>query len=145
MNCTKNAHHKSIISTYNTAPQAITATNTALNLLGAYAINSGIALEASAGSVSVLYGGTYEIDASIVVDATTAGDVTTGIYLNGVALPEASKTITCTAGNTEINLNAIRRIDAGCCSDSTLQVMIVGDGTVAGSVISVDMQVVKVV
>ena len=99
MICTnKNPHYKSTVEFYNNATQTLTATAEPLNIEGTTVTETGVALDVSGNAVTVNYNGTYAINFSIIIDATTAGDITVQIYIGGIAIPETARTVTVAAG-----------------------------------------------
>ena len=144
MICTnKNPHYKSTVEFYNNATQTLTATAEPLTIEGTTVTETGVALDVSGNAATVNYNGTYAINFSIIVDVTTAGDITAQIYIDGVAIPETTTTVTVAAGNNLININTIRFIKAGCQDLSHIQIMANTDGTAAGSITKVSGNIIK--
>lgn len=144
MKCTnRNPHYKSTSEFYNSASQAMASTAAPITLVGTQVTNTGIAVEASGTTIEIKYSGTYAINASVIADVTTAGDVTVQMYANGVALPETVRTVTMAAGNNAVNIDTVRFFRVSCSEPTQLQIYVNTDGTAAGNVIQATGSVIK--
>ena len=139
----KNPHYKSTTEFYNATSQALTSTGSPLNLIGTQVTNTGVAVDTSGTAIDIKYSGTYAVKVSVVVDATTAGDVTLQLYANGTPLPETLRTVTLAVGNNVIDIDTVRFLKASCSESAQVQIYAKTDGTAVGSVTMVSGNTVK--
>ncbi len=143
-NCLKNPHYKSSSQFYCTTSQAITDTASVLSLLGTEVTDTGASVNVLPEAIQIQHGGLYEVEIALNVTATTAGVVTLSMTKNGTVLPETKRTETLAAGDSIIETRTIRYFASCCCQEPTqIQVLVTGDGTVAGNVTLVSGCIVK--
>jgi hypothetical protein len=118
---------KSAIYTANTTPTTITLTTaqpTAVLPLGTVVRRFGRNIQLSGNGILLDGEGYYDINASVTMTPTTAGNYTVSLFRDGVAIPGATQTVTATAaGTVTINIPAIVRLQC-CDSSSTIQAVI---------------------
>lgn len=132
---------KSIIYTANTSAQ-----NVAINGVispGSIIRRYGPNLNLSGQAIQICGAGYYDIDASITLAPTAAGNVTVTAFLDNVAIPGATATETATAANDIINLNLDGVVREACtCCEGISNLTFVLTGT-AASVTNVAISVEK--
>ena len=132
---------KSIIYTANTSAQNI-AINGVINP-GSIIRRYGPNLNLSGQAIQVCGAGYYDIDTSITLAPTAAGNVTVTAFLNNVAIPGATATGTATTANNIINLNINGVIREACtCCEGISNLTFVLTGT-AASVTNIAISVEK--
>ena len=132
---------KSIIYTANNSAQNV-AVNGTLNL-GTVIRRYGCNLNLSGDAIQVAGTGYYDIDASITLAPTAAGNVTITVYKDGLLIPGATASETVAAANDLVNLSiaAVVRENCGCC-DGISNLTFVLTGT-AASVTNIAVSVEK--
>lgn len=130
----RNPHFKSSVAAFAGADQTLTATATPINFATSVTTETGVALIPFSNTLEVDYTGLYEFDFSVIVNATTAGDITVQAYENGSPMAETARTITVPVGFTAIDTETIRYIKAGCNETAQIQLYVNTDGTAAAVV-----------
>ena len=103
---------KSLLYTVNTSVQevpinGIIEPGTTIRRFGQNIVLSG-------NGIQIEGAGYYEINADFTLAPTAAGEATITAYLDGVAIPGATATVTATAGGDFINLSIVAVIKEGC-------------------------------
>lgn len=143
-NCLKNPHYKSSSQFYCTTTQALTDTAAPLSLLGTEVTDTGASVNVLPEAIQIQHGGLYEVEVALNITVTTAGVVTLSMSKNGTVLPETKRTETLAAGDSIVETRTIRYLASCCCQEPTqIQVLVNGDGTVAGNVTLVSGCIVK--
>lgn len=132
---------RSLIQTANTSTQAVTpAVNPAIVSLGNVVRRYGCNLRINGDSIEERGAGYYEIDGTITVIPTAAGDVTVALYENGVVMPG-----TQVSGNvgaaSPITLPLVATSRINCCEGVSSITVGVIEGE--GSVDNVSLRIVK--
>lgn len=118
-NSNKSCRDKSCERYYNNNNQVLNAgTTIQLVIAGSKVVDSGIAIDVQPQSYTILKTGLYHISADVVVDANVAGNVVFQVYMDGVALPCTTKTVTLAEGETAIHTETDLRLSACCCDVS---------------------------
>lgn len=106
---------KSLIYTVNTSTQSL-AVNSIISP-GTVIRRFGPNLALSGNAIQIAGAGYYDIDTSFTVAPTAAGEVTITAFLNNVAIPGATATVTATAADDSVVLPivAVFREPCQCC------------------------------
>lgn len=142
MGCNKNRYQKSVARTYNNASQEITATPSALTLVGNVSVNTGCSIEIGTGSYRLNYSGLYHISADVTLTATAAGTALVQLAVNGTVLPCAVSSATMAAAGV-YTLHVETDICAGVCAVNKPVITVLAGG-VAGTVTHVCAGVTKI-
>ena len=110
---------KSAIYTVNTSSQNVTPNG--IIGLGSVIRRFGPNLHLSGNAIQIEGAGYYDIDASITVAPTTAGNVTISVYKDNVLIPGATATETAAEANDPVNLSitALVREQCPCCDGAS--------------------------
>lgn len=121
---------KSAIYTVNSSAQNV-AVNGTLNL-GSMIRRFGSNLNLSGSAIQIAGAGYYDIDASITLAPTAAGNVTITAYLDNVAIPGAAVTGSVSTANNPVNLSISSLIRQACqCCEGLNNLTFVLTGTAA--------------
>lgn len=121
---------KSALYTVNQSAQNV-AVNGVINL-GTIARRFGQNLNLNGDGITVAGAGYYEVNASITVAPTAAGNVTVTMYKDGVPVQGASASETAAAANDLVNLSIISIVRENCpCCESISNLTFVLTGTAA--------------
>lgn len=124
---------KSAIYTAMTAPTAVAVGGTIP--LGTVIRRFGCNCQLSGNGITVDGPGYYEVNASVTLLATAAGDVTVTMYKDGVPVPGATATETLSAIGNSANLNIASMVRLQCCdSASTLTFVLTGTANTVSNV-----------
>lgn len=133
---------KSAIYTVNNTAQNV-AVNGTINL-GIVNRRFGCSLMLAGPGIQLEDPGYYDIDASITLAPTSAGNVTVTAYKNGVAIPGATATGSTSVANNPINLSISSLVRKFCpCADGIENLTFVLSGT-AASVTNISVVVEKI-
>lgn len=130
----KNPHFKSSISAFAGADQTLTATATPINIGNSVTTETGVAIKPFSNYLEVDYTGLYKFDFSVMINATTAGDITIQAYENGSPMAETARIVTVPVGYSVIDTETIRFIKPGCGESAQIQLYVNTDGTAAAVV-----------
>ena len=131
---------KSLIQTTNPSSQTV-AVGSILNL-GSVLRRFGCNCRLSGNAIEIEGEGYYEIDASITLAPTTAGNVTVTALLDGVAISGATASESVTTANNSVSLPIITTIRKGCNCDGASSLTFVLSG-LASTVTNVSVRVKK--
>jgi len=121
---------KSAIYTVNQSAQNVAVNGTIS--LGTIIRRFGPNLTLSGDAITLSGGGYYNIEASITLAPTAAGNVTVTTYKDNVAIPGAVATETAAAANDVINLNISSLVREACaCCEGISNINFVLTGTAA--------------
>lgn len=121
---------KSALYTVNQSAQNV-AVNGVINL-GTIARRFGQNLNLNGDGITVAGAGYYEVNASITVAPTAAGNVTVTMYKDGVPVQGASASETAAAANDLVNLSITSIVRENCpCCESISNLTFVLTGTAA--------------
>lgn len=121
---------KSVLYTVNQSAQNV-AVNGVINL-GTIARRFGQNLNLNGDRITVAGAGYYEVNASITVAPTAAGNVTVTMYKDGVPVQGASASETAAAANDLVNLSITSIVRENCpCCESISNLTFVLTGTAA--------------
>lgn len=131
---------KSLIQTTNPSSQTV-AVGSILGL-GSVLRRFGCNCRLSGNAIEIEGEGYYEIDASITLAPTTAGNVTVTALLDGVAISGATASESVTTANNSVSLPIITTIRKGCNCDGASSLTFVLSG-LASTVTNVSVRVKK--
>ena len=132
---------KSAIYTVNQSAQNI-AVNGVLNL-GSIIRRFGPNINLSGNAIQISGAGYYDINASITLAPSAAGNVTITAFVDNVAIPGATATATASAANDPINISISSLFREGCpCCNGVSNLTFVLTGT-ASSVTNISVVVEK--
>ena len=119
MNKYKNKNYKSALQYFNTVPQTVAATTTAIAPyivdLGGTVTDTGCAFDFKGRSFDVDYSGLYHFGNTISLAGTATGILAVAITLDGIPLPETNKLVTVGAGVvTDIYIDTRRALKTCC-------------------------------
>lgn len=140
----RNAHYKSTEQFFGTNNTTVEAGNIISNPVRISPLRNitvtGVAIEDG----TILATGTYRASADVIVEGTTAGNITIQIEDNGVALAETVRTVTVGAGESvAIPTETVRYFEACCSSDHALDLVIYSDGTAVADIVLVSGNIIK--
>ena len=139
----RNAHYKSteqILGGSGTVEAGNTATNPVRLSRTRNITETGVAIEDGV----ILATGTYRVSGDVVVEGTTAGDITIQIEDNGTALPETVRTVTVDAGaSVEITTETVRYWETCCSMQHSLDLVIFSDGTAVADIVLISGNIIK--
>lgn len=140
----KSCNQKSCQRYYNNNAQAFIAGQT-INLIiaGNKVVDSGISIETEPQNYTTVKTGLYHISGDVVIDATTEGEATLQVYMDGVALPCTVKNVTLPVGNTAIHTETDLSLTGCCCNVSHSFTFVLTSVTAVGSVIEFCSGVLK--
>ena len=119
---------KSALYTVNNSTQTVPVDG-AINL-GTIVRRFGYNLDLSGNAIKLDGAGYYELDASVTLEPSAAGEVTLTAYLNGIALSGATASETVATEDTPVNLSICALIREGCpCCNSNSNITFVLTGT----------------
>lgn len=133
---------KSAIYTVNSSPQNV-AVNGIISL-GSIIRRFGPNLNLAGNAIQINGSGYYNLDSSITLAPTAAGNVTVSVFKDNVLIPGAIATETATAANDPVNIsiNALIREMCPCCDElSNLTFVLTGT---ASSVTNIAVTVEKI-
>jgi hypothetical protein len=123
---------KSALYAANTTGTTVTLTTsqpTAVLQLGTVIRRFGCNAQLSGNGVILTGEGYYELEESVTITPTSAGNYTLALYRDGVEIPGAKQTVTATAaGSITFNIPAIVRLQC-CDSSATIQAVLSTTGT----------------
>lgn len=129
---------------YNNNSQTFEAGQTiTLQIAGTKVVDTGISIETEQNSYTTVKKGLYHISGDVVIDATTAGDITFQILMDGVVLPCTIKAETIPVDNTSIHTETDLMLDGCCCDVSHTFTYQIVSTTAAGSVIALCTGITK--
>lgn len=121
---------KSAIYTVNNSAQNV-AVNGVINL-GSIIRRFGPNLTLSGNAIQVTGPGYYDIDASITLAPTTAGNVTITAFKDNIAIPGATATASTSVANNPVNISISSLLREPCaCCESLSSITFVLTGTAA--------------
>lgn len=136
-NGNKSCHDKSCERYYNNNNQVLDdGTTIQLVIAGSKVVDSGIAIDVQPQSYTITKTGLYHIAGDVVIDANVAGSVVFQVYMDGVALPCTTKTVTLAVGNNAIHTETDLRLTNCCCDvNHTFTFTLTSQALAAGNVI----------
>lgn len=139
-NSNNNCYKKSVVRNYNNNTQAFIATTpTTLTIQGVDVVKNGVSVSVLPTTYTINKTGVYHISADVVFTPTADGAVTVSAYLDGVALPCTTKTVTGSANTAqavhfETDLDFSRACPCSCDISRNITFAIFGATGVTGSV-----------
>lgn len=130
---------KSLIQVVNQSDQNV-AVNSIIGL-GSVQRRYGCNLRLSGNAIEAVGPGYYEVDASISISPTAAGNVTVALYDNGVQVPGAIAYSSIGTGANPVAVSIVATIKQGCCDDADNITLVLIEG--AGTVNNVSLRAVK--
>ena len=101
-NSNNNCYKKSVVRNYNNNAQAFIATTpTTLTIQGVDVVKNGVSISVLPTTYTINKTGVYHIAADVVFTPAAAGNVTVSAYLDGIALPCTTKTVTGVSGSAQ--------------------------------------------
>lgn len=112
-------------------PSTVAIVSNAIIPLGSVQRRFGCNLRLSGNAIECVGAGYYTIEGTVSVAPTAEGDVTVGVFVNGVQLPGAIAYGSSTAGSA-VTLPLEATVRVGCCdtADNITLVLLAGDGAV---------------
>lgn len=140
----RNAHYKSTEQFYGTNNTTVEAGNTIANPVRVRTMGSvtetGVAIEDGV----ILATGTYRLSGDVIVEGTTAGNISIQIEDNGIPLPETIRTVTVDAeASVEITTETVRYFETCCSLSHSLDLVIFSDGTAVADIVLISGNIIK--
>lgn len=126
---------KSLLQTANSNLQNLTANS--IIALGSTIRRYGCNCRQNGNTIEIEGCGYYEIDATVTLAPTAAGNVTVAAFKNGVLIPGSSVTGSVTTASNPVTLPIVATVREGCnCEGASQITFVLTDGSAAVSSIS---------
>lgn len=140
----RNAHYKSTEQFFGTNNTTVEAGNTIANPVRIIPLGNvtetGVAIEDG----DILATGTYRLSGTVIVEGTTAGNISIQIEDNGIPLTETVRTVTVDAeASVEITTETVRYFETCCSLKHALDLVIFSDGTAVADIVTLSGNIIK--